>query len=262
MSAAALAELAHLVSPHLVAVALCACRLLPIAFLCPFLGGQAAPSTVRVGVTFALALSLHFVGGVGMGMAVDGWAFASAAVREALLGVAIGLVASLPFDIARMGGRLVDLFRGASAEAALPVAGSREAATGDLVYQLVLADALVGGVLPIALSGIWKSFALVPVVTASIGAGMVEQLISMVGTAFATGLVLGAPVAAAALATDLFVGLIARAAPQISVVDCAAPLKLIGGAAVLWLTLGLLSDRLLAMAVDSTSALHLLLTAR
>jgi type III secretion protein T len=258
----AFTQLAQLLAPHLAAVALCATRLLPITFLCPFLGGQAAPITVRIGITFALALSLHFVGGVGLGLSFDGWTFAGAAVREVMLGTAIGLVASLPFDIARMGGKLIDLFRGASAEAALPVAGSREAASGDLVYQLVLAVALVGGVLPIALSGIWKSFGLVPLGTAVLGSGMVEQIISMVGTAFATGLVLGAPVAAASLATDLFVGLIARASPQISVADFAAPVKLLAGGALLWLTLGLLSDRLMAMALDSNSALHALLTAR
>ena len=46
--------------------------------------------------------------------------------HEASVGLLVGMGAALPFDGARMGGRLIDLVRGTSAEAALPVAGHRE----------------------------------------------------------------------------------------------------------------------------------------
>ena len=57
------AEIA-LLAPHLVAVALCAARLLPVTFLCPLLGGHSAPMTVRLALVLSLAMSIHFAGGV------------------------------------------------------------------------------------------------------------------------------------------------------------------------------------------------------
>ena len=43
-------------TPHVVAVALVSARLLPVAFLCPLLGGSHAPTHVKLGVVLALNL--------------------------------------------------------------------------------------------------------------------------------------------------------------------------------------------------------------
>ena len=66
-------------------------------------------------------------------------------MKELTYGTSVGLIAALPFDAARMGGRFIDLFRGTSAEASLPVAGTRESATGDGLYQLLVALVVTGG---------------------------------------------------------------------------------------------------------------------
>ncbi|MCA3011618.1 MAG: type III secretion protein, partial [Myxococcaceae bacterium] len=46
------------------AVAAIAARLVPVAFLCPLLGGQLAPTTVKLGLVLSLALFLHAAAGV------------------------------------------------------------------------------------------------------------------------------------------------------------------------------------------------------
>ncbi len=99
-----------LLSPGVVAVALCATRLLPLAFLCPLLGGQAAPTPVKLALVLSLALFLHGVGGVALPAPVETpLQLAALAVRELTYGTSVGLVAALPFDSARMGGRIVEL---------------------------------------------------------------------------------------------------------------------------------------------------------
>ena len=57
--------------PSVVAVALCSARLLPVAFLCPLLGGQAAPMTVKLALVLSLSLFLHVVAGVGLASPVE-----------------------------------------------------------------------------------------------------------------------------------------------------------------------------------------------
>ena len=88
-----------LLGPNMVAVALCCARLLPVAFLCPLLGGQAAPTTVQLALVLSLALFLHQVAGVSLPMPVETpIQLAALAMKELTYGTSVGLVAALPFD--------------------------------------------------------------------------------------------------------------------------------------------------------------------
>lgn len=260
MSPAELARAFEVVWPHVVAVALCAARLLPVAFLCPLLGGAASPTTVRLGTTLALSIALHSAGGVELdGAAPDALELAALATRELVLGLVIGLVAGLPFDAARIAGRLADLFRGSSAEAALPLAGSREAASGDLLYQLLLALAVTGPAGSHVLHAVWLSFGAVRVGGVVTGEAPALQVAQLVGASLSTGLAVGAPLAAAALGVDLLAALVSRVGPQASLQELAGPAKLQGGAAILWLGTGVVCERLLQDVFAAPDALGRLL---
>lgn len=242
---AELMPLVDALQPHVVATALIGARLVPVALLCPLLGGSHAPMHVKLGLVLALATFVHLAGGVGLPAgAATAFDFIGIAFKEALLGTTLGLIASLPFDAARMGGRFVDLFRGSSAEAALPMAGSKEAATGDALYHLLLAMAATGIIMPLTLGALFKSFALAPLGTFIHTQSVGLQVASLVGGAFATGLAIGAPIAAAALSVDLGLGLASRAAPNMNLQDATSPLRILGGGAVAWLAIALFAARL------------------
>lgn len=248
------------ITPHVIAVALCAARLLPVVFLCPVLGGEAAPTTVKLGVVLSLSMCVHFAGGVApLAPTVDALGFAAMVVREFSFGAALGLVASLPFDAARMGGKFIDLFRGSSAEAALPHAGTRESATGDGLYQLLVALVATGALLPLMLKGLFHSFAVVKLGAFVHTESAAMHVVALAGTALGAGLAIGAPVAAAAMAVDCVMGLASRAAPQMNLQDVGSPLKILAGGAVLLLTLGVVAERMLAEVATSDAAMQTLL---
>ena len=241
----------------LVAVALCAARLLPVTFLCPLLGGQAAPTTVKLALVLALALFLHLEAGVSLGAPVETpLQLAALAVKELTYGTSVGLVAALPFDAARMGGRFIDLFRGTSAEASLPVAGSRESATGDALYQLLVGLVLTGGLMPLVVSGLVRSFGWVRLGTFVPGETAALHVVGLAGGAMATGLAVGAPVAAAVMTVDCLLGMVSRAAPQVNLQEASAPLRILAGGALLWLAVGVMSERLLAGFLGMEEALR------
>ena len=247
-------------TPHVIAVALCAARLLPVVFLCPVLGGEAAPTTVKLGVVLALSMCVHVAGGVApVGAVTDALTFAALTVREFSFGVALGLVASLPFDAGRMGGKFIDLFRGSSAEAALPHAGIRESATGDGLYQLLVALVATGAVLPLILKGLFHSYAVVKLGAFVHTESAAMQVVALAGTALGTGLAVGAPIAASAMAVDCVMGLASRAAPQMNLQDVGSPLKILAGGALLFLTLGVLAERMLAEVATTGGAMATLL---
>ncbi len=257
MNGAALQLAIDALQPHVLAVALIASRLVPVAFLCPLFGGSHAPMHVKLGVVLALASFLHSAGGIDAPPGLnDTWTLGGLAAQEVLFGAALGLVASLPFDAARMGGRFIDLFRGSSAEAALPMTGSKEAASGDLLYHLLLALGSAGLLLPLLLASLAKSYLLVTPGSFAHTPDVALYVAGLVGTAFSTGLALGAPVAALQLAVDACLGLTSRAAPSMNLQETGAPLRILGGGAVLWLSVGLIASRLQDFALDGTA--HLL----
>ena len=261
MSSAEISAAVALLAPHLVAVALCAARLLPVTFLCPILGGASAPAPVKVGLALSLSLALHVAGGVApAGPVQHAWPFLGLMTKEFVFGATIGLVSALPFDAARIGGRFIDLFRGSSAEAALPVAGTRESATGDGLYQMLVALVATGAAFPIVVGSVWRSFGLVRLGGYVPTEAAVLQVATLAGTAMATGLAVGAPIAGAVMAVDCALGMASRFAPQMNLQDVGAPLRILGGGAVLWLAVGILSDRLLARVMASDAAVSALIS--
>ncbi len=259
MNAATLQLALDALSPHLAACGLIAARLVPVAFLCPLFGGAQAPTHVRLGLVAALTGFLHGACGVSTPAGVGGaLGLAALAGREALFGAALGLVAAVPFDAARAGGRFIDLFRGSSAEAALPMAGSRESASGEALFHLLLALVAAGALLPTMLAALARSYVLVAPGAALTGDSVALSVVASVGAAFATGLALGAPIAGLALVIDLGLGLASRAAPQLNLQETGAPLRILGGGAALWLGLGLVAERLLELFAAQGPALEAL----
>jgi flagellar biosynthesis protein FliR len=256
VNAAELAWAVDAIRPHVIALALIVARLVPVVFLCPLLGGSHAPTHVKLGVALALGGFLHFAAGVGAQLQpLDALTLAGLVGRELSFGVALGLVAALPFDAARMGGRFIDLFRGSSAEAALPMAGSRETVSGDALHHLVLALLATGAAGPILLGALARSFGLVALGGAGTSEALAWEVADLVAGALALGLAIGAPVAGLSLAIDAFLGLASRAAPQMNLQEVGTPVKVLAGGAALWLSVGLLADRLVASATEHGGAL-------
>ncbi len=240
---------------HVWAVALCCGRLLPVAFLCPVLGGSLAPTAVKLGLVLSLGVSIHLSGAVLMsGSHPSSWQLLTWVARELAFGTTLGLVAALPFDAARTGGRIVDLVRGSSAEASLPVSGTRESATGDGLYQLLVSLAVTGVAFPLLLSSLWRSFAWVKLGAYVPTESVTLQVATLAGASLATGLAISVPVVGLALAVDIAIGFGSRFAPQVGLQELNAPLKILGGGAVIFGALGLFAHRLLggAEAVEAT----------
>ncbi|ATB27856.1 EscT/YscT/HrcT family type III secretion system export apparatus protein [Melittangium boletus] len=250
--------------PSVVSVALCSARLLPVAFLCPLLGGQATPTRVKLTLVLTLALFLHQTAGVSLSTPVETPVqLAALTVKELSYGTALGLVAALPFDAARMGGRFIDLFRGTSAEASLPVTGTRESASGDALHQLLVGMVVTGGLMPLVLSGLVRGFGWVRLGAYVPSEGAAFHVVGLVGGALATGFAVGAPVAAATMTVDCLWGMVSRAAPQVNLQEMGAPVRILAGGALLWLGVGVLCDRLLASFLSVEDALfHLAEVAR
>jgi flagellar biosynthetic protein FliR/type III secretion protein T len=248
------------VQPHVLAIAVVGARLVPIAFLCPLLGGQQAPTHVKLGVVLALAWFIHFGCGVGLPAgSAETLRFVELAVRELLLGTTLGLLASLPFDTARLSGRFIDLFRGSSAEAALPLSGSRESASADLLFQLLLGCCVTGTAFPLIIDALVRSFVWAPPGAFTHTPDVAFEVATLICGAFSTALAIAAPVGGVALALDTLLAFASRASSGMNLQEVGAPAKLLAGAAVTWLTVGVVAARLERGCAELPDALRALL---
>jgi flagellar biosynthesis protein FliR len=217
----------------ILAVALGAARATPIVWMVAPLGGPRLPTPVRVGLALLLAAlaSPALVASAAAAALAQASAvtLALALAREVLVGLCLGFVASAAFRAAEIAGRLGDTLRGANvAEILVPTAEERSSPLG--VLYLLLATIIflqIGGV-PRLCDALLESYRVLPVGGGlEVGAARRAAAVVTVASArlIASGVALAAPVIVALWLTDLALGLVARAAPQVPVYFIGLPLK-------------------------------------
>jgi type III secretion protein T len=247
-----LGALAALFAPHLASAVLYALRLLPVALLSPFLGGPLVPGIVRVSLAAGLGVALHLAAGgmpAAFGSIVD---LAAAAARELGLGTALGLLAALPLEAARAGGRLADTLRGATlAELHVAPIRQRETAVGDLFVQWAVVLAAWVGADRLVLGSVLETFVAFPAGRSPAAGALLDVSLRGAGELVSAALCLGAPAAAGVLAADLALALAARADPRLGIPGAAQPARAALGLLAVALPASALGGKLVALAALS-----------
>lgn len=215
------------------AIALGAARATPVVWLVAPLGGPRLPATVRVGFALllaALAAPILMASAAAAGIAEAGvLRLALLFAREVVVGLCLGLVAAAAFRAAEIAGRLADTLRGANiAEVLVPTADERSSPLGALYVLLATVVFFQIGGVPRLVDALLRSYQALPI-GGVLGGGAAHRAAAIVTMAsvklIASGLALAAPVIVALWLTDLALGLIARAAPQVPVYFIGLPLK-------------------------------------
>jgi type III secretion protein SpaR/YscT/HrcT len=257
--------LTGLLTPLLTLGALAVARIAPIFWMVPFLGGRTLPPEARIALAVVLTVLL-FPSLAGDAGAVPTSAVAIIALlgKEVLLGTAMGLVTALPFAALDMSGRLVDTLRGANlAEVLDPHSGQRTSPLGELHVLLGVAVFLLVGGHHAFLRTLAESFATTPVLSfpaaspETIG-GFAQGVARLGAAALATAMGLAGPAIVAIVATEVALGILNRAAPQMGVYFVGMPLRAAAGLAAAALTVALLLPALRTHAREALSVLRAL----
>jgi type III secretion protein SpaR/YscT/HrcT len=243
-------------------IALGAARATPIVWMVAPLGGPRLPMPARVGLALLLAglaapILIASAAASGLGNASP-VALSLLLAREVLVGLCLGFVAAAAFRAAEIAGRLGDTLRGANiAEILVPTAEERSSPLGVLYLLLATVVFLQIGGVPRLCEALLESYRALPVgdgldaVTARRAAAVVTGASARL---IASGVALAAPVIVALWLTDLGLGLVARAAPQVPVYFIGLPLKGLLAIGLVLVSLGALEA---ALAGDFAAWLHL-----
>lgn len=181
-------------------------------FRAPGFAHPAVPSTLRAG--FALVLALAIAPGIrAPQLQVHAVAFVAVVMVEFLIGSAIGMTASLVYDGAYAGGRVVDDYVGVKA-----IAPSLQlvAPSGfGRIWSLLFTGAFfLTGAYRIALLGLRESFVAIPLGTPLQAAGWTAFAGSFAASIVTVALVVAAPAVGLAFVVQIALGAVSRVVPR------------------------------------------------
>lgn len=203
----------------------------------PLLGNRAAPMSARLAIALVLTVAvapilpnpqqLQLMSGDGL----------LVLLQQIAIGAALGFCLRIVFAAVEFAGQIMGLQMGLSFATLFdPINGAQ---TPVVSQFLVLTAALILFAFNghhVVIDALARSFVDIPV-GASLGATGFYALAQWGGAIFMTGLHIALPVTAALLATNLTIGMMTRAAPQLNIFAVGFPLTLGVGFLVLYFTL-------------------------
>ena len=220
-------------------------RILGFLGAAPVFGNNAVPRRIKLMVGLAVTLGLMPVVPSVPQAALDSWSGLLLIVQQTLIGIAMGLVLRVVFAALDLMGEIISLQMGLSFATFFdPIAGGQTAVVGEfltLLATLVLLS-LNGHLL--MLDALARSFEWLPVTATLPHKGGWMVLVRFGASIFASGLLMALPVVTALLITNIALGVLTRAAPQLNLFAIGFPITLTVGFGVLLLTLGHLAPLL------------------
>lgn len=211
------------------------------AIVCPPFNSKAIPVRIRVG--FAVAISFVIaerLAPADVDLSIT--SLVGGLLRQALAGIAVGMLVLILFSAIQAAGELIDLQVGFSLGGVMdPMSGNMAAPIGRLHQLLAIAIlfSINGHVLVVR--GFLRSVDASPTATLDLGE-LAQQAVRMVSMMTAAAIEIALPVLAALFATEVVLGLLGKAAPQLNVLVLGFALKSLVAFTLLGTTLVLLPE--------------------
>ena len=213
-------------------------RILGLIATAPLFGNLAIPVRVKLGLGIMLALVIAPT--VPALPAADPMSLSGMLVlmQELVIGLAMGFAMRVVFAAVEMAGEICGLTMGFGFATFFdPQTRARSSAIAQFLALLTLMVFLATNIHLMMLSTLAESFISMPVSALPAGAGGFRTLANWGGLIFSAGVQLSLPIIAALLITNIALGILTRAAPQLNLFGIGFPVTLGAGFIVLALML-------------------------
>ena len=220
-------------------------RILGLLAAAPVFGHASVPITIKVMLGVLLALIV-----APLVPAVPGTDPASLAgllilVQELLIGLAMGFAIRIVLAAVEFAGEVSSLTMGLGFASFFdPATQGRSSAISQFLALIATLGFLAVNAHLVVLSALVESFSTLPVAAQPFSGALFKQLADWGAQVFATGLQLSLPLIAAQLITNVALGILTRAAPQLNIFGIGFPITLGVGLLVLALALPYLATPL------------------
>ncbi|WP_426190378.1 flagellar biosynthetic protein FliR [Massilia sp. DWR3-1-1] len=241
-------------------------RILGLIAASPLFGNTAVPVSVKVSLGVLLAVIM--APAIGAFPAVDPMSMPGMLilVQEMLIGLAMGFTMRIVFAAIEMAGEVSSLTMGLGFASFFDpnTAGRSSAVSQMLTLIATMAFLAMNGHL-VLLEALAESFITMPISATPMSSGAPLELARWGGRIFTTGLQLSLPIVAALLLTNVALGILTRAAPQLNLFGVGFPVTLTVGFLIIATTLPYLNMPLqnwFNQGIEATRSLGRTATAR
>jgi flagellar biosynthetic protein FliR len=219
-------------------------RLMTFIYVCPFFGGNQTPNLVKIG--YGLLISILLYGAVPFYPpeynTVIGYTVI--VLKEAMVGLVIGLSVTLCEQIAAFAGTVVDMQIGLSMVSMMdPATNQQITITGTIYSQYLTIALLITGMYQYILQALVDSFTVVPINGAVINADkLLLVLLNYMKEYIVIGFRICLPIFIITFITNVVLGVLAKVSPQMNMFSVGIQIKIMVGLLVMFITVTMLSD--------------------
>jgi flagellar biosynthetic protein FliR len=221
-------------------------RILGLIAASPLFGNASVPASVKVGLGVMLAAII--APAIPALPAADPMSMAGLLilVQELLIGLAMGFAMRIVFAAIEMAGELSSLTMGLGFATFFdPMSAGRSSAISQMLALIATMAFLAANAHLVLLQALAESFITMPVSATPMSAAAPLELARLGGRIFSAGLQLSLPIVAALLITNVALGILTRAAPQLNIFGVGFPITLTVGMLVISMTLPYLGTPIL-----------------
>lgn len=234
-------------------------RILALITAAPVLGNKAVPTRIKVAIGVGIALIV--APAVPAWPAVEPLSYAGLLIlaQEMLIGAAMGFSIRIIFAAVEMAGEVASLTMGLGFATFFdPNTQGRSSAISQFLSLVATMAFLAVNAHLVLLSALVESFSTLPVSAIPVYSGGFKQMADWGGKIFSAGLQLSLPIVAALLITNVALGILTRAAPQLNLFGIGFPITLGVGLLVVALTLPYLGMPIQNLLLDGVERARLL----
>ena len=234
-------------------------RIMGLIAASPLLGNSAVPAVVKISLGVMLAMIV--APAVPALPAADPLSLAGLLilVQEMLIGLAMGFSIRIIFAAVEMAGEISSLTMGLGFATFFdPTTQGRSSAISQFLSLVATMAFLAVNAHLVLLSALVESFSTLPVSAAPVYAGGFKQLADWGGKIFSTGVQLSLPIVAALLITNVALGILTRAAPQLNLFGIGFPITLGVGLLIIAMTLPYLATPMQNLFLDGMERVRLM----
>ncbi|MEZ5824769.1 MAG: flagellar biosynthetic protein FliR [Geminicoccaceae bacterium] len=166
-------------------------------------------------------------------------------LKEAFIGIVIGLVVSFPIFAMQIAGGILDMQRGAMMATESSDPGNEATLTGGFLSMLLITYMLVSGAFLAILDGVMQSLSLWPPLAAlpTLSTGSLGEVFTLLDRLMQAAVLIAAPLLIAMVVTEVALAITTRSAPTLNVFVLALAVKSLVLFIAMPLYMGVLGDQ-------------------
>jgi flagellar biosynthetic protein FliR len=238
-------------------------RILGLVATAPAFNNAALPMRVKLALGLAIALALAPALPPHAPIAPASWSGLLVLAQQSLIGIALGFTMRIAFAAVDVAGELIGLQMGLSFAVFYdPQNAAQSSIVAELLGLLALLIflALNGHLMMLALLA--QSFTILPIGSEPFAAAGWGAVARWGATLFSAGVLLSLPLIAALLITNIALGILTKAAPQLNLFAVGFPVTIVAGFAVLALTMPYFAPSLERLFEQGFAAMDRVMSAR